>query len=52
MINVKPLKAMNFEADETEKAELTYVSEHFEVEVQRKKSKVLKVSRNVLPTIL
>ena len=37
----EPLKTKNFKADETEKAELTIVNEHFEVEVQRRNSKFL-----------
>jgi hypothetical protein len=35
------LKAKNFKADEIEKTEFTEVNEYFEIEVQRRNSKIL-----------
>ena len=46
----EPLKTKNFKADETEKAELTMVNEHFEVEVQRRNSKFLEVPSKYFST--
>ena len=46
MVKRASLKTKNFKADETEKAQFILVNEHFEVEVQRKNSKVLEVPKS------
>jgi hypothetical protein len=43
MITLAFIKTQKFEAGETEKAEFTFVNEHFEVEAQRRNSKFLEM---------